>query len=30
MRVNRRFLAGIALITILGTAAIRRFSGNDD
>ncbi len=30
MRVNRRFLAGIALITILGTAAIRRFSGDDD
>jgi hypothetical protein len=30
MRVNKRFLVGIALITILGTAVIRRFSGNDD
>jgi hypothetical protein len=30
MRVNKKYLAGIALITILGTAAVRRFSGGDD
>jgi hypothetical protein len=30
MQVNKKFLAGIALITILGTAVARRFSGDDD
>jgi hypothetical protein len=30
MRVNKKYLAGIAFITILGTAAVRRFRGSDD
>lgn len=30
MRANKKHLAGIAFITILGTAALRRFSGSDD
>lgn len=30
MRVNKKYLAGIAFVTILGTAAVRRFRGSDD